>query len=77
MFGLDSIWHWLIILIVVALIFGTSKLRNVGSDLSAAIKNFRKGLQDDDEPASSAKLKADDAGTNESASSRSKSEDTQ
>jgi len=77
MFGLDSIWHWLIILIVVALIFGTSKLRNVGSDLSAAIKNFRKGLQDDDEQSSNAKLKADEAGTNESTSSRSKSEDTQ
>ena len=77
MFGLDSIWHWLIILIVVALIFGTSKLRNVGSDLSAAIKNFRKGLQDDDEQPPNAKLKADDAGTHESTSSRSKSEDTQ
>lgn len=67
MFGLDNIWHWLILLVVVALIFGTAKLRNVGSDLSAAIKNFRKGLQDD-EPDSSAQLKADKTETPASSS---------
>jgi sec-independent protein translocase protein TatA len=49
--GSFSIWHWLIVLVVVVLLFGTKKLGNVGSDLSSAIKNFRKGLQDDDKPA--------------------------
>ncbi len=45
-----SIWHWLIVLIVVVLLFGTGKLRNVGSDLGSAIRSFRKGLQDEEEP---------------------------
>jgi sec-independent protein translocase protein TatA len=45
-----SIWHWLIVLLVVVLLFGTKKLKNAGSDLGSAIKSFRKGLQDE-EPA--------------------------
>ena len=49
--GSFSIWHWLIVLLVVVLLFGTKKLRNVGSDLGSAIKSFRKGLQEDDKPA--------------------------
>ena len=49
--GSFSIWHWLIVLLVVVLLFGTKKLRNVGSDLGSAIKSFRKGLQYDDKPA--------------------------
>lgn len=48
--GSLSIWHWLVVLAVVVLLFGTKKLRNVGSDLGSAIKSFRKGLQED-EPA--------------------------
>ncbi|MGA9341746.1 MAG: Sec-independent protein translocase subunit TatA [Rhodanobacteraceae bacterium] len=53
-----SIWHWLIVLVIVALIFGTKKLRNIGEDLGSAIKSFRKGLNDgDDKPAP--ELKAD------------------
>jgi sec-independent protein translocase protein TatA len=44
--GSWSIWHWLVVLVVVALIFGTKKLRNVGEDLGSAIKSFRKGMQD-------------------------------
>ncbi|MGA9334928.1 MAG: Sec-independent protein translocase subunit TatA [Rudaea sp.] len=55
---MDSIWHWLILLVVIALVFGTAKLRNVGGDLGAAIKSFRKGLQDDDKVINS-KLEAD------------------
>jgi sec-independent protein translocase protein TatA len=51
-----SIWHWLIVLIVVALIFGTKRLRNVGEDIGSAIKGFRKGMQDGD---AQAQLKAD------------------
>ncbi len=54
--GSWSIWHWLVVLVVVALIFGTKKLRNVGEDLGSAIKSFRKGMQDGD---AQAQLKAD------------------
>ena len=51
--GSFSIWHWIIVLIVVLLIFGTKRLRNVGEDLGSAIKGFKKGLQDgqEDKPA--------------------------
>lgn len=45
-----SIWHWLIVLLVVVLLFGTKKLRNAGSDLGSAIRSFRKGLQEDETP---------------------------
>lgn len=44
--GSLSIWHWLIVLVVVALVFGTKKLRNVGEDLGTAVKGFKKGLGD-------------------------------
>jgi sec-independent protein translocase protein TatA len=43
-----SIWHWLIVLAIVALVFGTKRLRNIGEDVGAAIKSFRKGMQDGD-----------------------------
>ena len=43
-----SIWHWLIVLLVVILIFGTKKLRNIGSDLGGAVKNFKDGMRDDE-----------------------------
>ena len=46
--GSFSIWHWVIVLLVVVLLFGTKKLRNDGSDLGSAIKSFRKGLQEDE-----------------------------
>ena len=44
--GTFSIWHWLIVLVVVVLIFGTKKLKNVGSDLGAAVKGFKDGVKD-------------------------------
>ncbi|GCL62340.1 Sec-independent protein translocase subunit TatA [Pseudaquabacterium pictum] len=44
--GSFSIWHWLIVLAVVVLIFGTKKLKNVGSDLGAAVKGFKDGVKD-------------------------------
>ena len=44
--GSFSIWHWLIVLIVVLLIFGTKKLKNIGSDLGAAGKGFKDGVRD-------------------------------
>jgi sec-independent protein translocase protein TatA len=51
--GSFSIWHWLIVLVVVLLIFGTKKLRNIGSDLGGAVKGFKEGMKspDDDKPA--------------------------
>lgn len=47
--GSFSIWHWLIVLLVVVLIFGTKKLRNIGSDLGGAVKNFKEGMRPDDD----------------------------
>lgn len=43
--GSFSIWHWLIVLVVVVLIFGTKKLKNVGSDLGSAVKGFKDGIK--------------------------------
>ena len=43
--GSFSIWHWLIVLVVVVLIFGTKKLKNVGSDLGSAVKGFKDGMK--------------------------------
>jgi len=49
-----SIWHWLIVLLVIVLIFGTSKLRNMGKDLGGAVKGFKEGMKEggEDVPAS-------------------------
>jgi sec-independent protein translocase protein TatA len=44
--GSFSIWHWLIVLLVVVLIFGTKKLKNIGSDLGSAVKGFKDGMKD-------------------------------
>jgi len=43
-----SIWHWLIVLLVVVLIFGTKKLRNIGQDLGGAVKGFKEGMKSAD-----------------------------
>ena len=45
--GSFSIWHWLIVLVVVLLIFGTKKLRNIGSDLGGAVKGFKQGMKEE------------------------------
>lgn len=50
-FGGISIWQLLIILVIVVLLFGTGKLRSLGSDLGSAVKNFRSGVRSADEPA--------------------------
>ncbi len=50
-----SIWHWLIVLLVVVLIFGTKKLRNIGQDLGGAVKGFKDGMKTGDEAANTAK----------------------
>jgi sec-independent protein translocase protein TatA len=43
--GSFSIWHWLIVLLVVVLIFGTKKLKNIGADLGGAVKGFKDGMK--------------------------------
>jgi sec-independent protein translocase protein TatA len=50
--GSFSIWHWLIVLVIVLLVFGTKKLRNVGSDLGGAVKGFKEGMKEADTGAS-------------------------
>ncbi len=52
--GSLSIWHWLIVLLIVALVFGTRKLRNIGSDLGGAVKGFKEGMRDAEAPAADA-----------------------
>ena len=44
--GSFSIWHWLIVLLIVVVVFGTKKLRNMGSDLGGAVKGFKDGMKD-------------------------------
>lgn len=46
--GSFSIWHWLVVLAIVVLVFGTKKLRNLGGDLGAAIKNFKGSMKEGD-----------------------------
>ncbi len=44
--GSFSIWHWLIVLLIVVLVFGTKKLKNIGQDLGGAVKGFKDGIRD-------------------------------
>ena len=43
--GSFSIWHWIVVLVIVLLVFGTKKLRNIGSDLGGAVKGFKEGMK--------------------------------
>lgn len=47
--GFDSIWHWLLLLVIVLVIFGTGKLSKMGPDLGNAVRGFKKALQGDEE----------------------------
>lgn len=49
--GSFSIWHWLIVLVIVMLVFGTKKLRNIGADLGGAVRGFKEGMKDSDKAA--------------------------
>jgi sec-independent protein translocase protein TatA len=49
--GSFSIWHWLIVLVIVMMVFGTKKLRNMGSDLGGAVKGFKDGVKEGTEKA--------------------------
>jgi len=44
--GSFSIWHWLIVLLIVVMVFGTKKLKNIGSDLGGAVKGFKDGMKE-------------------------------
>lgn len=66
-----SIWHWIIVLVVVLLVFGTKRLRNAGQDLGEAVKGFKKGMKDDDKPAG----QIGDQSRNDETSSESKERD--
>jgi sec-independent protein translocase protein TatA len=48
--GSFSIWHWLIVLLIIVLVFGTKKLKNMGSDLGGAVKGFKDGMKDGSTP---------------------------
>ena len=60
MVGGISGWQLLILLLIVVLVFGTKRLRNIGSDLGSAVKGFRKGMEDDNEPVEPEQLRADE-----------------
>lgn len=47
--GSFSIWHWLVVLAVIVLVFGTKKLRNLGGDLGAAVRGFKQGMKEKDD----------------------------
>jgi len=63
--GAWSIWHWLVVLVIVMLVFGTKKLRSVGSDLGGAVKGFKEGMKDGTQAQAQADAKQveDQAGT--------------
>jgi sec-independent protein translocase protein TatA len=46
--GTFSIWHWLVVLLIVVLVFGTKKLRNIGQDLGGAVRGFKEGIKEGD-----------------------------
>jgi sec-independent protein translocase protein TatA len=48
--GSISIWHWLVVLLIVVLVFGTKKLKNIGGDLGGAVKGFKDGMKDGSQP---------------------------
>ncbi|MCU6435110.1 Sec-independent protein translocase subunit TatA [Undibacterium sp. Jales W-56] len=57
--GSMSIWHWLIVLVVVMLVFGTKKLGNIGSDLGKAVKGFKDGVKGEEEKPAATQQVAD------------------
>ncbi len=59
--GTFSIWHWLIVLLIVVMVFGTKKLKNMGGDLGGAVKGFKDGMKDggaaaDEKPAAASQV---------------------
>jgi sec-independent protein translocase protein TatA len=70
--GFDSIWHWLLLLVIVLLIFGTKKIGNVGSDLGNAVRGFKKAMHGDEDEKEKTKeqLRADPPASSGSASTQ-------
>lgn len=64
-----SIWHWLIVLLVVILVFGTKKLKNLGGDLGSAVKGFKDGMRDGQADEAAAAAPATQVTQNKSAAS--------
>jgi sec-independent protein translocase protein TatA len=56
--GSLSIWHWVIVLVIVLVIFGTKKLRNVGSDLGGAVKGFKDGMKGEEDKKAAGEITA-------------------
>ena len=73
--GSFSIWHWVIVLVIVMLVFGTKKLGNIGSDLGKAVKGFKDGVKgaDEDKPAAPSTQVADKSTIDVEAREKSKS----
>ena len=59
--GSLSIWHWLIVLLVVVLVFGTKKLANIGSDMGKAVKGFKEGIKEGEKSVADDKTSAQGA----------------
>ena len=59
--GSFSIWHWLIVLLIVVMVFGTKKLKNIGSDLGGAVKGFKDGIKDGGQAEADAAAKGNNA----------------
>jgi len=60
--GAWSIWHWLVVLLIVVLVFGTKKLKNIGQDLGGAVKGFKDGMKEGTQSGDAAKQVEDQAG---------------
>ena len=73
--GSFSIWHWVIVLVIVLLVFGTKKLGNIGSDLGKAVKGFKDGVKggEEEKPAAPATQVADKSTIDVEAREKSKS----
>lgn len=61
--GSFSIWHWLIVLLIVVLIFGTKKLKNIGGDVGGAVNEFKKAMKDSQDKVADETNKADTSST--------------
>lgn len=70
--GSFSIWHWLVVLLIVVLVFGTKKLKNIGSDLGGAVKGFKDGMKDGSATAADAQVPPSGQVTNAQAPSADK-----
>ena len=72
MIGGISVWQLLILLLIVVLVFGTKRLRNIGSDLGSAVKGFRKGIEDDPDEDEPEKITAEESTSTEPENSKEK-----